>query len=128
MRKELEQRDGRRGTFTATFERFGSKPAYKGPPIVTLLFVDVRDASDKVVADHLWFKTALCWERADLKPGELVQFDARVREYWKGYRGHRDEGEGLTKDYGLRYPKNDRELSRKPEAVDQLPLFSSAQP
>lgn len=47
MRKELQARNGRRGTFTAVFEWFGSKPAYKGPPIVTLLFVDVRDSTDK---------------------------------------------------------------------------------
>lgn len=125
MRKELEQRDGRRGTFTATFQRFGSKPAYKGLPIVTLLFVDVRDGSDKIVADHLWFKTALCWERANFQPGELVQFDARVREYWKGYRGRRDDdGEGLTKDYGLSFPNNVRVISRKPAPIEQLPLFA----
>lgn len=119
MREKLQERDGRRGTFTATFSRFGTKAAYKGPPIITLLFIDVRDSTEKTVADHIWFKTALCWQRADLKPGELVQFDARVRAYWKGYQG---DDEGRTKDYGLSFPNNVHVPARHSEQTD-LPLF-----
>lgn len=126
MRKALQQRDGRRGEFSAAFERFGSKPAYKGPPIVTLLFVDVRDSADNIVADHLWFKTALCWERASLKPGDLVKFEARVMTYIKGYRGRRDDVEGgVSLDYCLKYPSNVRVQTTGDAKLDQLPLFQT---
>src|SRR5258706_13691649 len=55
MRKELQQINGIRHRFIATFVRFGSKAAYKGPPIKTLLFSDVKDKGGKVYTDHLWF-------------------------------------------------------------------------
>jgi hypothetical protein len=32
MREALQKREGKRGRFTGTVKRFGTKPAYKGPP------------------------------------------------------------------------------------------------
>jgi hypothetical protein len=130
MREQLAERDGLRGEFTATFQRFGSKSAYKGPPVVTLLFVDVRDSAGAVVTDHLWFSTCKAWEDAALKPGDRVRFDARVKTYRKGYRGRREDDDlpapGL--DYKLSHPSRIRVLNRaaplpaaEPEQLELLP-------
>lgn len=125
MREELGRRDGRRGEFTATFKRFGSKSAYKGPPIVTLLFVDVKDTAGKIVADHVWFTMCKAWELAALREGERVKFEARVKTYRKGYRGRRDDYDlpAESIDYKLSHPTRIVVFGRD---VKQLDLFAAA--
>lgn len=108
MRKELEQINGVRNRFIATFVRFGSKSAYKGPPIKTLLFSDVRDKTGKVYTDHLWFTITKGFEAINLQPGEKICFDARVKSYTKGYKGHREDYDSnpISTDYKLSHPNN----------------------
>lgn len=109
MREKLKEISGVRKRFTATFERFGKKAAFKGPPITTLLFVDIRDKYDKEFCDHIWFKMGLQFKLLDLQPGDKISFDARVKPYIKGYRGRRfDEYESkpLEDDYKLSHPNN----------------------
>lgn len=91
MREKLQERRGQRGTFTATFKRFGLRSAYKGPSLKTALFVDVTDAAGNAVADHLWFTVRLRLERLDLQPGDVIRFKATPEAYSKGYRGRRDD-------------------------------------
>ncbi len=55
MRELLKNLDGRRITVTAKVERFGSKTAFKGPPLKTILLTDLRGTANEVLADHLWF-------------------------------------------------------------------------
>lgn len=50
MREKFAQAEGRRCTFTAKFKRFGQKKGFKGYPIKTCLFVDIKDASGKVAS------------------------------------------------------------------------------
>lgn len=112
MRNELQKLgEKERHTFTGQFERFGQKPAYKGPiPDITILLLNVKDESGTVVTDHLWFKYTKGFEACDLKVGDIVKFDARVKEYEKGYKGYRDiEAEimhPVSRDYKLSYPTN----------------------
>lgn len=108
MREALGNIKGKRLRFIAEFERFGSKRAYKGPPIVTLLFVDIRDKAGVRYTDHLWFSMNKTFEKLDLKPGDLISFDARVRSYVKGYRGRRDDeySAPVSTDYKLSHPTN----------------------
>ena len=124
MRKALKNHQGRRATYTATFRRYGSFQPYKGPPVRTLLLVDIRNARDQVVADHLWFKDCLAWRRCgNLEPGQLLSFTAQVKEYRKGYRGRREE-EDLpepTTDLKLAWPMDVRLVDHKEE--NQLALF-----
>lgn len=85
MRKELKIIGSRdRHVFTATFIRFGFRDGYKGP-VKTILLQDVL-LDGKIVTDHLWFDLTKGFESADLLPGDVVEFCARVSIYEKGYR------------------------------------------
>lgn len=113
MREELAKREGSRGEFTATFKRYGSKQPYKGPPIRTLLFVDVCDVTGAVVADHVWFTDSKFW-KVEFTEGQRVMFRARVKTYVKGYRGrHQDDDLPLPRiDYKLSHPTHLRLFQR----------------
>lgn len=109
MRKELKAIAQQRMRFEGQFERYGSKPAFRGPPLTTVLLVNVRRLdTGEVVADHLWFNETMGFiSLGHLNPGDLVQFDARVSEYEKGYQGRRAERLGqdwCEIDYRLSFP------------------------
>lgn len=125
MREKFKSCEGVRAAFTAEFVRFGSKTAYKGPDLVTLLFKDVRNEQGVVMTDHLWFTTCGQWIALDLKPGDKVAFDARVRSYRKGYEGRGEDGyEGYQEtDYKLSHPTKARKLGVQ-ALVEALPLFA----
>lgn len=93
IRSELEKIDGIRKTFVGTFDRFGQKQGrYKG---ATVLLLKVYHAtrlpeqqsytvSDFMVTDHLWFNLTKQFAALNLVKGDIVLFDARVKEYRKG--------------------------------------------
>lgn len=89
-RNGLRKWNGKRLRFSATVERFGEKQAFRGPPVPTILLVDVRiRETGERITDHLWFTRGKFW--AACKPGCRVVFDARVSEYEKGYKGRRED-------------------------------------
>ena len=108
MRKELANIAGVRMRFTATFVRFGKKNNFKGKPITTLLFENIRDKHGKVYTDHLWFSNIIGFERMHLTPGDKICFDARVAQYTKGYKGYREDEDlpPISTDYRLSHPTN----------------------
>lgn len=109
MREKLKNIEGVRKRFIATFVRYGTKPAYKGYPIVTLLFENVRDKFGEVYCDHIWFSTNLTFEKYSFTEGDNIVFDARVKTYIKGYRGNNfdnDFPKPISKDYKLSHPNN----------------------
>ena len=56
-----------------------------------------------MVADHIWFTDTLGFRKlGELKEGDVVRFNARVRPYYKGYLG--DGSEFRELDYKLSYP------------------------
>lgn len=118
MREALQRIEGARTEFTGTFTRYGSKTAYKGPPLKTVLLCDVRDAAGAVVTDHLWFGFTKEFERLDLKPGERVKFCARSKAYLKGY------AEDKTRDFKLSHPTKIRRVDQ--QTVSTLPLLECA--
>lgn len=103
MRKELKKLDGQRLMFSAVVDGFG-KRYFKDKEMPTIVFRDVKRLSDELlVADHLWFTQGLCW--SDLKTGQRVQFEARVKAYEKGYKGRREVvGAPIRTDYKLERP------------------------
>lgn len=112
MRKELANSENIRDKFTAIFVRYGSKLVHRGTTTTTLLFEQVRNSKGILVAGHLWFTTTREFEKFSFNKGDRVSFDARVKEYTKGYKGFRKElGETVSKDFKLSYPTNvDRRL------------------
>ena len=113
MRKELKPLQDLRGQFTGTFVRIGTKSSY-GYLKHTLLLKDVTDKAGKVVTDHLWFNLTKGFAALGLTPGDVVQFEARVRPYEKGYRGYRDDvDKPIETDYKLSHPTRLRKVEGK---------------
>jgi hypothetical protein len=86
MRKKLASEVGLRKKFKAIFSRIGKKVNYKGYTEETILLTDIKDReTEKVMADHLWFSYSLAFQKAKLAIGDAIEFEARVKEYQKGY-------------------------------------------
>jgi hypothetical protein len=133
MRTELKKRNGLRGEFSATFERYGRKVVKipniygrgraRSMEVVTLLFREVKDSTGKTVTDHLWFQTCKQWAILGLKPGDKVKFEARVMPYEKGYVGRYEDESARETDYRLAFPTKARLVGA---FADPLPLLGSA--
>src|ERR1700723_2897307 len=103
-RRELEKRDGTRFRCRAVVDRFGTKPAFRGEPIRTILLRNVVDAhTGKMLTDHLWF-TCGKWSTG-LAIGDVFEFEARVADYIKGYQGRREVYDApVSRDWKLQRP------------------------
>jgi len=105
MRKELAAEEGKRKKFKAVFERVGKKVNYKGYSEETVLLKNVVDLeSQKVVTDHVWFSYTQGFIKASLNPGDGVEFEARVKEYHKGYVNRNYKINNSTTDFKLSNP------------------------
>ena len=116
-RKELEKRDGMRFRCRAVVDRFGTKPAFKGPPVQTILLRDVVDAdTGTLLTDHLWF-TIGKWS-AGLTAGDIFEFEARAADYIKGYQGRREVYDApVSQDWKLQRPTKVTVLPRESVAA-----------
>ena len=111
MRHALQALEEVRATFTGTFERFGSKRGWQGREDKTVLLRGIVDTAGNAVCDHLWFNHTVAFARLRLQPGDVVTFDARVKEYVKGYFGRRDEVyRPVEVDYKLSHPTRVRKV------------------
>jgi hypothetical protein len=127
MREKLGKYLGKRRTFQGVFKRFGSKAGYKGP-VKTVLVVNLIDfVTKEILTNHLWFTCGKRFDKLDLQEGELVQFDARVTEYLKGYQGRNEFGEeGFQElDYRLSFPTRVRKLGGLPKGQMVLSSLNS---
>ena len=114
MRKRLQDINKERARFTATFGRFGTKSGWRDVPVQTVLVNEIRDASGKIVADHLWLNLTKGFEQLNLQQGDRIQFDARVKHYIKGYQGrHDDVFKPIELDYKLSHPTKLQIISRQ---------------
>lgn len=105
MRRALEKIEGKRTTFTAVFERFGTKRGWKGYLEDTILVKEVVELETNIiVAGHLWFTVGKRLANIQFQEGDKIRFDARVTSYIKGYRGYGFKD--LEVDYRLSNPTN----------------------
>lgn len=91
MRKRLRDLRDQRRVFRATFDRLGLKNGYRGRALQTVLLRDVRDEKGVHLTDHIWLNFTKGFQAAELTPGAEIEFDARVKKYRRGYRGHRED-------------------------------------
>ena len=111
MRKELGKSEGQRKRFRAIFSRTGKKAGYRGHSEDTILLTRIVDQeTGKVVADHVWFSYTKGFEDARLREGMEVEFEARVKEYDKGYVNNQIGIDFRKRDYKLSHPTRIREL------------------
>lgn len=107
MRTELKKLENQRLRFTAKIDRFGERNNFKGVIVPTILLKDISlVGEDKVLSDHIWFTKGKSWDGFCV--GSRIEFDARISEYKKGYKGHRVDvlDSPVTTDYKLTRPTN----------------------
>ena len=110
MRKKLKKMEEIRSTFKGTFVRFGTKNGYKGPE-KTILLKDIKNINNQIITKHLWFNFTKGFAKLNLEEGDIVQFDARVKEYLKGYFGYKDDVyKSAEIDYKLSHPTKVKKL------------------
>ncbi len=111
MRKELAKDSGVRKKFRAIFIRIGMKTNYKGYSEETILLKNIMDAeTNKIVADHIWFGFTKGFEKLSLTEGVTLEFEARIKEYRKGYVNSRYKINNSTTDYKLSHPTMIRKI------------------
>jgi hypothetical protein len=105
MREQLSKQNGERKKFTAVFERIGKKIGYQGYAEETVLLKNIVDPdSGNIVADHLWFSYTKGFQDVTLTEGARIEFEARVKEYSKGYVNRVYRINQKKKDYKLSHP------------------------
>jgi hypothetical protein len=86
MREKLAAQNDQRKTFRATFSRIGKKKNYQGYSEDTILFTNVVDvATNEKITDHVWFTYSKSFESLNANLGDVIEFDARIKAYKKGY-------------------------------------------
>jgi hypothetical protein len=87
MRKKLAEEVGIRKKFKGVFARYGKKVNYKGYSEETVLVEQIVNAeTNQMMCDHIWFSLTKSFEKLNLTSGDVLQFDARIKEYKKGYK------------------------------------------
>lgn len=111
MRTELEKLAGERKRFRAVVEEFGADRGKKSSE--TILLVDVRlvEQPDVVVSDHVWLKKGAAFQAVAV--GDVIEFDAEVEQYEKGYVNFRLGIDETTVDYRLTKPADVHVVSRE---------------
>jgi len=111
MRKELARTAGVRKKFRGVFIRIGKKAGFNGYSEETILLKNIVDAeTNKVVADHLWFNFTKGFENIFLSEGSVLEFEARIKEYRKGYVNTRYKINDRVSDYKLSHPTKIRRI------------------
>jgi len=105
MRQELKKIEQQRALFRGVFSKYGLKSGYGGRSMETVLLVDIRDSNGKLICDHLWFNMTKGFEvLGTMREGDVIQFEARVKEYKKGYVNRRAGIDQSRSDYKLSHP------------------------
>ena len=105
MRQGLKQIEDARKTFNDSFKRYGTKTNWHGFSEKTILLIDIKDKNGKTVADHIWFSNTKGFQKiGEMKEGNKIQFDARVKDYVKGYMREKEFIDEREIDYKLNNP------------------------
>lgn len=105
MRTALKKEAGTRKKFKGTFVRIGRKAGFKGYSQETILLKEIIDLElGKVVTDHVWLNLTKGFEQIGIKEGMIIEFEARIKEYTKGYVNTRYKIDNQKKDYKLSHP------------------------
>lgn len=103
--------NSKRYNFIGEIIKLGCKKGYKGVPLPTLLMKNIKLAGTKqILTDHLWLNyTKGFLKLGELYEGDLISFDARVSDYYKGYIV------ADKHDCGLAYPTKVKFVNPQPK-------------
>ncbi|TAL70135.1 MAG: hypothetical protein EPN82_05850 [Bacteroidetes bacterium] len=105
MRVELMKRNRDRIKCYGTFKNTGTKSGWQGEILPTVLLTDIRDEQGNILTDHLWFNLTKQFEKlGEIPAGTKLEFEARVKEYFKGYVNRWNDIDERRNDYKLSYP------------------------
>ncbi|MBD2124804.1 hypothetical protein NDI39_31160 [Microcoleus sp. ZQ-A2] len=105
MRKDLSKLATVRTRFRAKVSRFGTKQTLRDTQDTVCLIDVIHIDTGEIITDHLWLNVGRSLWKLSLQIGDVIEFDARVNQYVKGYFGHRNETRQIpTLDYGLQRP------------------------
>lgn len=114
MREKLKAIKNVRAIFRGIVADFGTRTSH-GYVKHQMLVRNIRDRRGQEMTDHVWFPCAK-WNEG-LKPGDEIEFEARVTKYWKGYYDNRQL------DYKLSRPTKVRKIEKV-----EVPLFEGPVP
>lgn len=87
------------------------KSLLKGPDLDTICLVNLKDFEGKVLCDHIWLTVGKQIKSLDLIVGDMISFEARSKEYLKGYFGRREDVyKEIEIDYKLSNPTKFQKL------------------
>ena len=113
MRTGLKKINDVRKKFQGVYQREGKKINWKGYSETTILLKDIRDETGNVVTDHLWFTMTKGFEALGaLTTGDVIEFEARVTDYKKGYVNRSIKVNQRSVDYKLSRPTKMRIVTR----------------
>ncbi|MCK4848272.1 MAG: hypothetical protein KAT16_04545 [Candidatus Heimdallarchaeota archaeon] len=105
MREIFAVKENQRMTFSGVFTRYGTKSNWHGYPEKTILLKQIKNENDEVLTDHIWFSLTKGFQKlGELHEGDRIQFDARIKQYLKGYVNHKKCIDLRIIDYKLSHP------------------------
>ena len=95
MRKQFVENQNLRIKFIGTFIRFGMRNNFKGMPMETLLFTDIRSIDESIYEDHVWFNMTKEFNKIEIEisiltPPIIVEYKdfedlkSKIRPYIDG--------------------------------------------
>jgi hypothetical protein len=119
MRKALKEVEGDRIKVFAEVSKFGTKQAFKRPPLDTVCLINLKDESGSEISDHLWLTIGKQIANLHLQTGDLISFNARAKQYTKGYFGRRiDVYVPAQVDYTLSNPTKFKREGKQEKGQD----------
>lgn len=107
IRTALEPDLNKRQTYQGTFVRCGFFWENSRKKKETVLIRDIKQIQSRdIIADHIWLSCTDGFKKANLCPGDLVQFAATPQTYTKMIQGE------LVVDFNLKFPRHIRNLSK----------------
>jgi hypothetical protein len=105
MRTKLSKYTGQRLSFTASIGRFGQTKV-SNRTVNRAICLENLTTKKMLVADHVWLLETKSISVAHIKPGDIIQFNATVQRYPKGYQGYNrppvwDYGLSCVSDIGI---------------------------
>lgn len=86
MREKLEQIKKYQLRFRAIVSRFSTKTNFKGETEKTVMLDSIKRLdTDELVADHVWLPLSISLSQLNLTPGKIIDFNAKIESYKKGY-------------------------------------------
>lgn len=85
MRNRLRDLEGKRLTFTGSYDRKGTRyNRYANRTAATILLTDIETEDGNVIKDYAWFSYTKGFQTlGNLEFGDKIQFDAQIKEYEK---------------------------------------------